>query len=330
MKLTTIGLTIVLVLGLFAARLPAEAQQAGKVTRIGFLGNGSPPPPSAPMLAAFRQGLRDLGWTEGENLTIEYRWAEGKLNRLPGLAAELVGRQVDVLVAAGTPGPLALKRSTTTIPIVMLAAGDPVGTGLVASLARPGGNVTGLGTIAPDLAGKKLETLSEVVPGVSRVAFLWNAANPFTAKVASEVKRAAQTLGVTLLSLEVRGAKDFESAFEAAIRGRVGALFVQEDPLTYEHRTRIVEFAATHRLPALYGLRGFVLAGGLMAYAVDHRDLFRRAATYVDQLLKGAKPADLPVQQPTKFVRVINLKTAKALGLTIPPSLLSQADEVIR
>jgi putative ABC transport system substrate-binding protein len=245
------------------------------------------------------------------------------------LAADQI-TTVEVLIASGTPAPLALKQATTTTPIVMLAAGDPVGTGLVTSLAQPGGNVTGLSTYAPELAEKRLELLTQVVPEVSRVAFLWNPANPFTAKVAKATERAAQALGVTLLSLEVRNAKGFERAFEAAITERADALLVQDAPLMYLHRTQIIEFAATHRLPALYGRRRVVLTGGLMAYAVDLRDLFRRAATYVDKILQGAKPADLPVEQPTKFMLVINMKTAKDLGLTIPPLLLFQADEVIR
>jgi ABC-type uncharacterized transport system substrate-binding protein len=318
------GITV----GLLAAPLAAEAQPAGKVPRIGFLSPASST--SAPhILEAFRQGLRDFGYVEGQNIVVEYRWAEGGAERLPVLAAELVSLKVDVIVASGTPAPLAAKNATKTIPIVMASAGDPVGAGLVASLARPGGNVTGQSTLTPDLGRKRLQLVKELLPGVSRVAVLWNAANPYTVLLVREIEAAARTLKVQIQSLEVRGPDDFENVLPTAISGRAGALAVVDDPLTVSYRTRIVSFASQHRLPAIYGFREFAEAGGLMAFGANLADLYRRAPIYVDKILKGAKPADLPVEQPTKFELVINLKTAKALGLTIPPSLLQRADQVI-
>ncbi len=281
-------------------------------------------------LDGFRRGLRDLGYVEGQNIHLELRSAEATSAKLPDLAAELVRLKMDVIVTSGTPAALAAKRATTAIPIVMAVAGDPVGTQLVASLARPGANITGLSLMAPELGGKRLQLLKEVVPGVSRVAVLWNAANPYAVLVWRETEAAARTLGVRLQSLAVRGPDDFEGAFRAATSGRAGALITVEDGLTLSYRTRIVDFAAKSRLPAMYGFREFVDAGGLMSYAADLFDLFRRAATYVDKILKGTKPADLPVEQPTRFELVINLKTAKALGLTIPPSILIRADQVIQ
>ena len=313
---------------LLTAPLAVEAQQAGKVARIGFLSPASST--TAPhIVEAFRQGLRDLGYVEGQNIVVEYRYANGKAEALPDLAAELVSLKVDVIVASGTPGPLAAKSATKTIPIVMASAGDPVRTGLVASLARPGGNVTGLSTLTPDLGGKRLQLVKELLPGVSRVAVLWNAANPYTALLVREIEAAARTLRVQIQSLEVRGPDDFQNVLPTAISGGAGALVVVDDPLTVSSRTWIVSFAAQHRLPAMYGFREFAEAGGLMAFGANLADLYRRAPVYVDKILKGAKPADLPVEQPAKFDLVINLKTAKALGLTIPPSLLARADQVI-
>ena len=315
--------------GLLAAPLAAEAQQhPGKVARIGFL---SPTlSTSVPhIVEAFRQGLRDLGYVEGQNIVVEYRWAEGRAERLPMLAAELVSLKVDVIVASGTPAPLAAKNATKTIPIVMASAGDPVGSGLVAGLARPGGNVTGQSTLTPDLGRKRLQLIKELLPGVSRVAVLWNAANPYTVLQVREIEAAARTLRVQTQSLEVRGPDDFERVLPTAISGGAGALVVVEDPLTVSYRMRIVSFASQRRLPAMYGFREFAEAGGLMAFGANLPDLYRRVAIYVDKILKGAQPADLPVEQPTKFDLVINLKTAKALGLTIPPSLLARADQVI-
>ena len=285
----------------------------------------------ARLIEAFRQGLRDLGYVEGRNIVIEYRYADEKYERLPALAAELVRLKVDVIVSHGTPGPLAAKQATSAIPIVMTSAGDPVASGLVSSLARPGGNVTGLSLMVPELGGKRVQLLKEILPGLSRVAVLWNAANPYASLVVREMEIAATTLGVQLQSLVVRGPDDFEGALAAATTGRAGALTAVEDPLTITKRTQIVDFAAKSRLPAIYGVKEFVDAGGLMSYGAHLADLYRRAAaTYVDKILKGAKPADLPVQQPTKFEFVINLKTAKALGLTIPQSVLLRADEVIQ
>jgi putative ABC transport system substrate-binding protein len=277
----------------------------------------------------FPDALRELGWIEGQNVVIERRFAENRVERLPELAAELIRLNVDVIVGIGTLAPLAAKRATTTIPIVMTAAGDPLGSGLVASLARPGGNVTGMSLMAPDLGGKRLELLKEVLPRLSRVAVLWDAANPYAALVFKETQGAGRTLGIEVQSLEVRGPDDFDGAFEALRRQRRDALITVEDPLTFTHQNLIAKFAAGQLLPTLHGFKEDVVAGALMSYGANLADLFRRAAGYVDKILKGAKPADLPVQQPTKFDFVINLTTAKALGLTIPDKLLALADEVI-
>jgi putative ABC transport system substrate-binding protein len=281
---------------------------------------------------AFRQGLRDLGYAEGRNLVIEYRDAEGKFERLPALAAELVALKVDVILAGSTPHAVAAKQATRTIPIVVASVGDPVSSGLVTSLARPGGNVTGLSILAPELVGKCLELLKQAVPGVSLVAVLWQpgAAGERTVRdmlKAAEV--AARALGVRPQFVEARGPADFDRAFSDMTKARAGALTVLGTPMFFNERRRLVELTAKNRLPAVYPLREYVDAGGLMAYGPNLADLFRRAATYVDRILKGAKPADLPVEQPTKFELVINLKTAKALGLTIPQSVLGRADRVI-
>jgi putative ABC transport system substrate-binding protein len=315
---------------LLSAPLAAEAQPAGKVPRVGFLAASSASDAAnARWIEAFRQGLRDLGYVEGRNIVIEYRYAGEKYERLPALAAELVRLKVDVIVSHGTPGPLAAKHATSVIPIVMTSAGDPVASGLVSSLARPGGNVTGMSLMVPELGGKRLHLLKEIIPGLSRVAVLWNATNPYNSLVVREMEATATTLGVQLQSLVVRGPDDFEGALAAAATGRAAALTAVEDPLTNTKRIQIVDFAAKSRLPAIYGIKEFVDAGGLMSYGVHFADSYRRAAAYVDKILKSAKPADLPVQQPTKFEFAINLKTAKALGLTIPPSLLQRADQVI-
>jgi len=306
--------------------LAARAQLAEKRYVVGMLNAGT-----ASVLSAvvFPDALRELGWIEGQNVVIERRFAENRVERLPELAAELVRLNVDVIVGIGTLAPLAAKRATTTIPIVMTAAGDPLGSGLVASLARPGGNVTGMSLMAPDLGGKRLELLKEVLPRLSRVAVLWDAANPYAALVFKETQGAGRTLGIEVQSLEVRGPDDFDGAFEALRRQRPDALITVEDPLTLTHQNRIANFAAGQLLPTLHGFKEDVAAGALMSYGANLADLFRRAAGYVDKILKGAKPADLPVQQPTKFDLVINLTTAKALGLTIPDKLLALADEVI-
>ena len=314
---------------LLAAPLAAGAQQVGKVSRIGYLSAGSDTA-NPRVREAFRQGLRELGWVEGQNIIIEYRWAEGRFDRLPDLAAELVRLKVDVLVAAPTPAALAAKNATGTIPIVGMSLTDPIGLGLVASLARPGGNVTGVSySVGAEIFGKDLELLKEVVPRVRRVAVLSNPASPARPLTISNVKDAARSLGLQLQLLEARGPRDFDGAFAAMAKERVGALLVVTDPAFIPHRARLVDLAVKNRLPSIFTQREDAEAGGLMSYGPRLSDLHRRGATYVDKILKGAKPADLPVEQPTKFELVINLKTAKALGLTIPQSLLGRADEVI-
>ncbi len=315
---------------LLVAPRAASAQQAAKVARIGYLATNLAP---SPYREAFRQGLRDLGYVEGRNVLIEYRDAEGKSERLPPLAAELVALKVDVIVAPSTPAALAAKQATRTLPIVFAGAADPVTSGLVTSLARPGGNVTGLSLLAPELVGKCLEQLKQAVPGVSRVAVLWQpgALGERTDKdMLKEAEVAARVLGVRLQFVEARGLEDFDRAFSDMTRARAGALTVLPSNMFLGERRRLVDLAAKHRLPAVYSSRDFIDAGGLMAYGANIADMQRRAATYVDKILKGAKPGDLPVEQPTKFELVINLKTAKALGLTIPPSLLQRADEIIQ
>jgi len=317
--------------GLVASPFAAEAQQAAKIARIGYLTPSLGVNPHLP--EAFRQGLRVLGYVEGRNVVIEYRDAEGKLERLPALAAELVALKVDVIVAANSLAVLPAKQATKTIPIVFAVAGDPVGSGLVTSLARPGGNVTGLSVLSPELVGKRLELLTQAVPGVTRVAVLWQpgAAGERTDKdILKGAEAAARALGVRLQIVEARGPADFDRAFSDMTRARAGALTVLTSGMFTTERRRLVDLAAKNRLPAVYGSREYVDAGGLLSYGPDLADMFRRAATYVDKILKGAKPGDLPVEQPTKFELVINLKTAKALGLTIPPSLLGRADEVIQ
>jgi len=326
----TIIRTIIVVGALLcAAPLATEAEQAGRLYRIGgldVLGAAS----NEANLRAFRQGLRELGYEEGQNLVIEYRSADGRAERFPDLATELVRLKVDVIVTRGTSAALGARHVTDTIPIVMAWSGDPVFAGLVASLARPGGNVTGLHTmVRPQLAGRRLELLKEVMPGLSRVGVLLDSGDVYAGLMMREIERVARAIGVQLHPVEARRPGDFERAFEAAILDRVDALIVVEGVLTVTDLTRIVDFATMGRLPAIYGLREFVEAGGLMAYGTDPRDLFRRSATYVDRILKGARPADLPVEPPTKFELVINLKAAKALGLTIPSSLLLRADQVI-
>jgi len=312
--------------GLLAAPLAAEAQEAGKVARIGVLNSGSPP---APFVESFKQGLRELGYVEGRNISIEYRWGEGRDERLPGLAADLVRLKVDVIVASSQAA-LAAKQATTAIPIVMPIITDPVRLGLVASLARPAGNATGFATQNDELPGKWMELVKETLPKVSRVAVLFQPTYDGGVQLkASEA--AARSLGVRLQALKVERPDDFVTAFAEVQKNRAEALIVSSSGLFYLHRTRLVEFAAKHRLPTIYHQSGFVVgAGGLMSYGPDFHDLFRRSATYVDKILKGAKPGDLPVQQPTKFELVINLKAAKALGLTIPQSLLQRADQVIQ
>jgi putative ABC transport system substrate-binding protein len=316
--------------GLLVAPLAAKAQPAAKVARIGYLAGSLAAFPQ--LREAFIQGLRDLGYVEGRNLVIEYRSPEGKPERLPALAAELVALKVDVIVAAGTPQPLAAKQATRTIPIVFAGASDPVASGLVTSLARPGGNVTGLSLLLPELVGKTLEQLKQAIPGVNRVAVLWQPGlGERTEKdLLKGAEAAGRALGVRLQFVEARGPADFDRAFSDMTKARADALTVLGSNMFLIERRRLVALAAKNRLPAVYPLREWVDVGGLMAYGANLADLFRRAATYVDKILKGAKPADLPVEQPTKFELVINLKAAKALGLTIPPSVLGRADEVIQ
>jgi putative ABC transport system substrate-binding protein len=305
----------------------AAAQAGGKVSRVGFL---SPSAPS-PISDGFRRGLRDLGYVEGQNVLVEYRWAEGRFDRLPDLAAELVRQRVDVLVTQVTQASLAAKHATRTIPIVILGVGDPVGAGLVQSLSRPGGNVTGTSGVAVAVVAKSLQLLTEVVPQISRVAVLSNPANRvFQAQLVKETEAAGRTLRVELQLVEARSAGDLDSAFRAMSSQGAGAVLVLSDPVFTIHRARIVELAAKARLPAMYGIREAAEAGGLMSYGPDYVELGRRTATYVDRILKGAKPADLPIEQPTKFELVVNLKTAKALGLVVPPSVLGRADTVIQ
>ena len=316
--------------GAVAGPLAAGAQQAGKVPRIGFLSLTSPSD-RPPLLDAFRQRLRELGWVEGQNIVIDYRYAEGRVDRLPDLAAELVRLKVDLIIAsAGTQVATAAKNATETIPIVMIAVRDPVGTGLIASLARPGGNVTGVsGYAGLEIVAKQLELLKETVPKIRRVAILSNPANAYHQLAIREVNVAARSLGVQLQLLEARGPNEFDGAFAAMAKERVGALLVLSDAMLNSHRTRLADLAARGRLPAAYAVRESVEAGGLMSYGPSFLDQYRRAATFVDKILKGAKPADLPVEQPTKFELVINLKAAKALGLEVPPLLIAQADELI-
>jgi putative ABC transport system substrate-binding protein len=314
--------------GLLAAPLAAEAQQAAKVPRIGYLAINLATSPH--LHEAFRQGLRDLGYVEGRNVETEYRDAEGKYERLPALAAELVSLKVDLIVAAAYPATLAAKNATKTIPIIMVAVADPVRIGLIASLVRPGGNITGLALFAgTEIIGKHLELLKEAIPSLSRVAVLSNPGNPMHVLRLREVEVAGRSLRVQLQILKAQGPEEFDSAFAAMTRERAGALYVVGDPMFVSHRRRLAELAAKSRLPAVYELKDHAEAGGLMVYGAGTLDMFRRAATYVDKILKGAKPGDLPVEQPTKFDLVVNLKTAKALGLTIPPSLLLRADQVI-
>ena len=307
----------------------AQAQEPGKVLRIGFLvaSNSSA---NSDRIAAFQNGLRELGYMEGKNIIVEYRQAEGKLERLPKLAAELVGRHVDVIVTAGPADTRAAKNATTTIPVVMTFDNDPVGNGFVASLARPGGNITGLSTLAPELSGKQLELLKEIVPKLSRAAVFGNSRNPGNRVAIREIELAGDALKVKLQKLDVVDPKDVKAAFRTASKERDEAVLVLGSPLINAHRAQIVDLAARNRLPAIYYTAEMVEAGGLMAYGVNRNDLARRAAAYVDKILKGAKPADLPVEQPTKFELIINLKAAKQIGLTIPPAVLARADRVIR
>ena len=318
------------VLALAGGAAIAEAQQPAKIPRIGLLMAASPAT-TVPFTDAFRQGLRDLGYVEGKNIALEFRWAKGRRDPLPGLAAELVRLKVDVLVSGGgSSATRALKQATNTIPIVMTAGSDPVAAGFVASLARPGGNITGLTLGGLELSGKRLELLKEAVPKLSRVAVLGNPDGATYGPQMKEMEVAAQALGLQLQPVALRESSDLENVFSAITRGGAGALIGLNSPEFAFHRRRIAELAVKSRLPAVYVDSEFVNDGGLMSYAPDFANLYRRAATYVDKILKGRKPADLPVEQPTKFELVINLKTAKQIGLTIPQSVLYRADKVIK
>jgi putative ABC transport system substrate-binding protein len=324
-KATAAKLVTILTVGLFVASFDADAQPA-KMARVGFF-NPSKPHPGSP-IEAFRERLRELGWVEGRNLVVEYRWTEGDYERLPGIAAEFVRLGVDVIVAVGAAAAQAAKQATRTIPIILVAVGDPVAEGLVSNLARPGGNVTGLSIMAPELNAKSLSLLREVVPAATQVALLWNPANPRSAPYLKGLEAAAKSMGLKLQLLEARKPGDFDAAF-AAISPRAAGLFVLPDGMFYIYRRELAQLALSRRLPAIYWVRQHVEAGGLMSYSTDLKDHWRRAAVYVDKILKGATPGDLPIEQPTKFELVINLKTAKALGLSIPQSLLLLADALI-
>jgi ABC-type uncharacterized transport system substrate-binding protein len=320
--------SILVAVVLLAVEVIAEAQQPTKVPRMGILAAQSSSVASS-RVEAFRKGLIELGYTEGKNIAIEYRYADGRLERLPDLAAEVIRLKVDAILALGTPAALAAKQVTTTIPIVM-TGGDPVRAGIVASLARPGGNVTGLSDSTVDVSTKRLELLKEVVPKLSRVAILWNPLNPTNPLQLKDTQAAAPALGMTVYAVEVKGVDDFDRAFAAIKKDGAGALLVPGDPMFGTEGERIVDFAVKNRLPVMHAGLGIVERGGLMAYSTSLPDLARRAATYVDKILKGAKPADLPVEAAMKFELIINLKTAKQIGLTIPPNVLARADKVIK
>jgi putative tryptophan/tyrosine transport system substrate-binding protein len=307
--------------------LAVRAQQTLKRATIGMLGSSTAAAQSE-WTAAFLQRLRELGWSEGENIAIHYRWAEGRTERLPSLADELVRLRVDVIVTHNTPPTLAAKKATSEIPVVFATAGDAVGSGIVASLARPGGNVTGLSSLQPDTAGKRVELLRELIPSLRRLAALVDVGNPFSARDIAEVQRVAQTIGVEVDRFEIRRDDDITRAFDA-FNGRAQAVYVPSVPLLFANRDRINNLALAARLPTVHGVRELVEAGGLISYGPHWPDMWRRAANFVDKILRGAKPADLPVEQPTKFELIVNLKTAKAIGVVIPPALLARADEVI-
>jgi putative ABC transport system substrate-binding protein len=315
-----------LTLGVLSAPLAAEAQQARKVPVIGYLIERSGP---TAFDEAFRLGLRELGYSEGRNVVVEYRWADGKAERLPALAAELVRLKVDIIVTSGTPGGLAAKNATSTIPIVLASGGDFVADGLVASFSRPGANITGLSVFARELSGKRLEILKEAIPGMTRVAAAFNTLNPGTRSLFKETEAAATKLGLKVLPLDIHFPDGVERAFAEGVRLRASAVVIISDGATIVHRAQLGSAALQHHLPTIFANKTYLEGGGLMSYGPDIIEVWRRAATYVDRILKGAKPAEMPIEQPTKFELVINLKTAKALGLTIPQSLLIRADQVI-
>ncbi len=322
--------TVALALGILVAPLTASAQPAGPVYRIGLLDYSVPDSARLNWWKAFQERMRELGYVEGKTIGIEWRYAEGKADRLPGLASELVRLKVDVIVTSGPAATRAAKEATVTIPIVTAQDPDPVKNGLVASLARPGGNITGLSTLAPEISGKKLELMKEIVPRLSRVAVLGSSTTPGNAQALRETELAARALGVQLQYIDVLSPKDIETAFRAASKGQADGVLMLQSPVFVNERTQLANLAVKSRLPAIYDRREFVDDGGFICYGTNFADLSRRAATYVDKILRGAKPGDLPVEQPSKFELVINLKTAKALGLTIPQSILIRADEVIQ
>ena len=322
-------ISILVIVAHLTVGVVAAAQQPARIPRIGILAGASASNVS-PRVEAFRQRLRELGYVEEKNIIIEYRYAEGRRERLPNLAVELVRLKVDVIVAFSPAAILAAKKASPTIPIVFASIGDPVGDGLVSSLARPGGNITGLSAMSPDLDGKRLELLKEAFPKVARVAFFWPSGGTRGNLTLTDMEAAAKALGLKLLSLPVRGLDDFESAFARAKRDGAQALITTANSLIITQQRQLLDFAAKNRLPAMYPTSEFVEAGGLISYAPNNADLWRRAATYVDNILKGAKPSDLPVEQPTKFELIINLKTAKQIGVTIAPEVLARADRVIK
>jgi putative ABC transport system substrate-binding protein len=312
-----------------ASPLRARAQLPRTMYRVGFLGNTTAAL-EANLLEPFRQGLRDLGYEEGRNITIEYRWAEGNYERLPGLIAELVALNLDVMVTAGTPAALAVKKAAISVPLVVAAFGDPVGTGVVPSLAHPAGNITGLSAMAPELEGKRLQLLGEVVPKLSHVAVMWNPLNAVFQEISiRQLNDAGEALQIKVQPVAVRVAEDLDAAFATLVKDKPQALIILADRIFLHNRARLIDFATRNRLPGVYAYRELVEAGGLMSYGPSYEDMHRRAATYVDKILKGAKPADLPIEQPTRFNLVINRTAAQALGLTIPPLILARADEVI-
>lgn len=314
---------------LCALSLPVDAQQSKKIPRIGFMGN-STAALEANLVRPFREGLRDLGYVEGQNIAIEYRWAEGNYDRFPTLIAELIAAKVDVIVTAGTPAAQAYQKTKASIPLVMVAVGDPVGTGLIASLNRPGGKFTGLTSISPELEGKRIELLKEVIPRLSHIAVMWNPKNAFHAIENKQVETAAAALRIKVLYLGVEAGEHLDDAFAQIIKARPEALLILADRVFLHNRARIMEFAVRNRLPGVYAYLELVEAGGLMSYGPSYADMHRRAAIYVDKILKGAKPADLPVEAPAKFELVVNVKAAKQIGISIPPNVLARADRVIK
>ena len=315
-------------LGGVAVTWPLAANAQSKTPRIGFMGN-STAALEANLVDAFREGLREHGYEEGRNIVIEYRWADGKYERFPALVAELIAAKVEVIVTAGTPAALAMKKATTTVPLVMVAVGDPVGTGLVPSLARPGANLTGLSSVAPDLEGKRLQLLREVVPALSNVAMFINSLNPFHVSSMRQARAAAQTMGIKLQLHDIRKSEDLDDAFAAIRKERPDAVLILADRVFLHNRERMIDFTKEQRLPNVNAYKELVEVGGLMSYGPSYEDMHKRAAIYVDKILKGAKPADLPIEQPSKFTFIVNLKAAKALGVTVPSQLLGLADELI-